>query len=76
MKITSQINSETNDGLNVADELAKPSGRNAMDADTTSQRVALSEYGDCDAAEDGHQALGMFEQAHGQSANYDLHYGH
>jgi two-component system, chemotaxis family, chemotaxis protein CheY len=32
----------------------------------------MSEYGDCDVAEDGHQALDMFEQAHDQSANYDL----
>jgi two-component system chemotaxis response regulator CheY len=32
----------------------------------------LSEYGNCDAAEDGQQALDMFEQAHQQSAGYDL----
>ena len=38
----------------------------------TKLEALLSEYGDCDAAEDGHQSLDMFEQAHGQSANYDL----
>jgi len=32
----------------------------------------LSEYGECEVAEDGHEALDMFEQAHGQSACYDL----
>jgi len=32
----------------------------------------LSEYGNCDVAEDGYQALAMFEQAHGQSAPYGL----
>ncbi len=32
----------------------------------------LCDYGDCEVAEDGHQALDMFEQAHDQSAGYDL----
>ncbi len=38
----------------------------------TKLEALLSEYGDCDAAEEGRQALGMFVQAHDQSANYDL----
>jgi two-component system, chemotaxis family, chemotaxis protein CheY len=38
----------------------------------TKLEALLSEYGDCDAAEDGQQAIDMFEQAHDQSAGYDL----
>ena len=35
-------------------------------------QALLSQYGDCEVAEDGCQALDMFEQGHDQSANYDL----
>ena len=38
----------------------------------TKLEALLSAYGDCEGAEDGHEALDMFEQAHGQSACYDL----
>jgi len=38
----------------------------------TKLEALLSAYGDCDTAEDGHQALDMFEQAHDQSSHYDL----
>lgn len=35
-------------------------------------KALLSEYGACHLAEDGYQALDMFELAHGRSAPYDL----
>ena len=38
----------------------------------TKLEALLCAYGDCDVAEDGQQALDMFEQAHDQSAGYDL----
>lgn len=35
-------------------------------------QALLSDYGDCETAEDGCQALAMFEEAHRQSCSYNL----